>query len=152
MFTMALATRPINATKKNNPMAEHGVVRRVSEMMVSTLVTITGEESVKEAANRLLKGNTNHLPVIDSENRLIGIVTTFDISKAFACDEEDQKVSEIMTRSVITALPDEPVDLAARRLQMNNIGALVVIDPTKKVLGMLNSYDLGDLVGERWHT
>ena len=82
---------------------------------------------------------------------MIGIVTTFDISKAFACDEEDQKVSEIMTRSVITALPDEPVDLAARRLQMNNIGALVVIDPTKKVLGMLNSYDLGDLVGERWH-
>lgn len=150
-FTMALATRPINATKKNKPMAEHGVVRRVSEMMVSTFVTITGEESVKEAANRLLKGNTNHLPVIDSENRLIGIVTTFDISKAFACDEEDQKVSEIMTRSVITALPDEPVDLAARRLQMNNIGALVVIDPTKKVLGMLNSYDLGDLVGERWH-
>ncbi|HJK47606.1 MAG TPA: homocysteine biosynthesis protein [Methanocorpusculum sp.] len=150
-FTMALATRPINATKKNKPMAEHGVVRRVSEMMVSTFVTITGEESVKEAANRLLKGNTNHLPVIDSENRLIGIVTTFDSSKAIACDEEDQKVSEIMTRSVITALPDEPVDLAARRLQMNNIGALVVIDPTKKVLGMLNSYDLGDLVGERWH-
>ena len=150
-FTMALATRPIKATKKNKPMDDHGVVRRVSEMMVSTFVTITGEESVKEAANRLLKGNTNHLPVIDSENRLIGIVTTFDISKAFACDEEDQKVSEIMTRSVITALPDEPVDLAARRLQMNNIGALVVIDPTKKVLGMLNSYDLGDLVGERWH-
>lgn len=150
-FTMALATRPINATKRNRPMAEHGVVRRVSEMMVGTFVTITGEESVKEAANRLLKGNTNHLPVIDAENRLIGIVTTFDISKAFARDEEDQKVSAIMTRSVITALPDEPVDLAARRLQQNNIGALVVIDTAKKVLGMLNSYDLGDLVGERWH-
>lgn len=132
-------------------MAEHGVVRRVSEMMVGTFVTITGEESVKEAANRLLKGNTNHLPVIDAENRLIGIVTTFDISKAFARGEEDQKVSEIMTRSVITALPDEPVDLAARRLQQNNIGALVVIDTAKKVLGMLNSYDLGDLVGERRH-
>lgn len=150
-FTMALATRPINATKRNRPMAEHRFVRRVSEMMVGTFVTITGEESVKEAANRLLKGNTNHLPVIDAENRLIGIVTTFDISKAFARDEEDQKVSEIMTRSVITALPDEPVDLAARRLQQNNIGALVVIDTAKKVLGMLNSYDLGDLVGERWH-
>ena len=35
-FTMALATRPINATKKNKPMAEHMVVRRVSEMMVGT--------------------------------------------------------------------------------------------------------------------
>ena len=148
---MVLETRQLNATKKNKPMAVLGVVRRVSVMMVSTFVTITGEESVKEAANRLLKGNTNHLPVIDSENRLIGIVTTFDISKAFACDEEDQKVSEIMTRSVITAVTGEVVELAASKLQKNNIGALMVNDPTKKVLGMLNSYDLGDLVGERWH-
>ncbi len=150
-FTMAAATRPINAVKVNKPMAEHGSTRRVSEMMVATFVTITGNESVKEAANRLLKGNTNHLPVIDAENRLIGIVTTFDISKAFARDEEDQTVAEIMTRNVITVLPDEPVDLAARKLQVNNIGALVVVDATKKVLGLLNSYDLGDLVGERWH-
>jgi len=150
-FTMALATRPISATKRNKPMAEHGVIRRVSEMMVRTFVTITGEESVKEAANRLLKGDTNHLPVIDAEDRLIGIVTTFDISKAFALNEEDQTVSEIMIRSVITALPDDPVDLAARRLQQNNIGALVVTDTAKKVIGLLNSYDLGDLVGERWH-
>lgn len=150
-FTMALATRPINSVKKNRLMAEHGVVRRVSELMVATFVTITGEKSVKEAATRLLKGNTNHLPVIDKENRLIGIVTTFDISKAFARDEEDRTVSEIMTRNVITVMPDEPVDLAARKLQQNNIGALVVIDTTKKVHGMLNSYDLGDLVGGRWH-
>lgn len=150
-FTMAAATRPINAVRVNKPMAEHGAIRRVSEMMVANFITITGNESVKEAANRLLKGNTNHLPVIDAENRLIGIVTTFDISKAFARDEEDQTVAEIMTRNVITVLPDEPVDLAARKLQINNIGALVVVDTAKKVLGLLNSYDLGDLVGERWH-
>ncbi|MDV0442255.1 homocysteine biosynthesis protein [Methanorbis furvi] len=150
-FLMASATRPINAVKKNRPMSEHGVVRRVSEMMVATFVTITGEKSVKEAATLLLKANTNHLPVIDAENRLTGIVTTFDISKAFARDEEDRSVSNIMTRNVITAVPDEPVDLAARRLLQHNIGALVVVDPAKKVLGMLNSQDLGDLVGERWH-
>ena len=61
----------------------------ITEMMVSTFVTITGQESVKEAAKRLLKGETNHLPVIDAENRLIGIVTTYDVSKAFANDAQE---------------------------------------------------------------
>ena len=148
-FTMALASRPIDSQKRNKPMAEKGYVYHVNEMMVSTFVTITGQESVKEAAKRLLKGETNHLPVIDAENRLIGIVTTYDVSKAFANDEQDMTVSEIMTKNVITIAPDAPVDFAARTLQQHNIGALVVIDASRHILGMLNSYDLGDLVGGR---
>jgi uncharacterized protein (DUF39 family)/CBS domain-containing protein len=148
-FTMALASRPIDALKINKPMAEKGNVRHVNEMMVLEFVTITGNESVKQAAKRLLKGETNHLPVIDADNRLIGIVTTYDVSRAFAKDEQDMTVSEIMTRDVITIGPDAPVDFAARKLQQYNIGALVVIDYDRHILGLLNSYDLGDLVSGR---
>ena len=148
-FTMALATRPINAVKRNRPMAEKGNTVYVSELMETKFVTITGQESVKEAAKRLLVGETNHLPVIDSENRVIGIVTTYDVSKAFANDEQDLSIAEIMTKNVITISPDSPVDFAARALQKHNIGSLVVIDKNRRVLGLLNSYDLGDLVGRR---
>ena len=146
---MALASRPIDTLKRNKPMNEKGYVCHVNEMMESTFVTITGKESVKEAAKRLLKGETNHLPVIDAENRLIGILTTYDVSKAFAKDEQDMTVSEIMTKNVITIGPDAPADFAARKLQQHNIGALVVVDSSRHILGMLNSYDLGDLVGGR---
>ena len=80
---------------------------------------------------------------------MIGIVTTYDVSRAFAKDEQDMTVSEIMTRDVITIGPDAPVDFAARKLQQYNIGALVVIDYDRHILGLLNSYDLGDLVSGR---
>lgn len=150
-FTMALATRPIDAVKRNKPMAEKNMVVHVNEMMISQFVTITGDESVKEAARRLSKGDTNHLPVIDKDNRLIGIVTTYDVSKAFANDDEDCTVSQIMTKNVISITPDAPVDLAARMLQKNNIGSLVVVDNSRRVLGLLNSYDLGDLISGGWH-
>jgi CBS domain-containing protein len=130
-------------------MAEKGNTVYVSELMETKFVTITGQESVKEAAKRLLVGETNHLPVIDSENRVIGIVTTYDVSKAFANDEQDLSVAEIMTKNVITISPDSPVDFAARALQKHNIGSLVVVDKNRRVLGLLNSYDLGDLVGRR---
>ena len=148
-FTMALATRPIDGKKVNKPMAEKGTTVHVSELMETRVVTITGEESVKEAAKRLFKGETNHLPVIDKENHLKGIVTTYDVSTAFANDEQDRTVADIMTKNVISISPDAPVDVAARTLQKFNIGALVVVDANYRVLGLLNSYALGDLVGGR---
>ncbi|HJJ47991.1 MAG TPA: homocysteine biosynthesis protein [Methanocorpusculum sp.] len=148
-FTVALPTRPINGKKVNHVMIEKGTTVRVSELMERKVITIGGEDSVKEAARRLLKGETNHLPVIDRENRLCGIVTTYDVSKAFANDNQDKNVTDIMTKRVITTGADVPVDVAARTLQKNNIGALVVVDTANKVLGLLHSYALGDLVGRR---
>jgi len=145
-FTVAAATIPIDAKKINKPMAEKGDTVYVSEVMDTSITTITEHETVKEAAKRLLNGETNHLPVIDLENHLKGIITTFDVSKAFANDDQDQNVDEIMVKKVITTTPDTPVDLAARTLQQNNIGALVVIDNNRHVVGLLNSYNLGDLV------
>ena len=148
-FLMAAATRPIDNKKRNKPMAEKGNTVHVSDRMVKKFVTITDDQSVKEAATLLLKGETNHLPVIDRENRLKGIVTTYDVSKAFANDCQDTTVAEIMVRNVYTTTPDASIDVAARILQQNNIGALVVVDSDHHVKGLLNSYDLGDLVIRR---
>ncbi|HJJ54910.1 MAG TPA: CBS domain-containing protein, partial [Methanocorpusculum sp.] len=148
-FLMGAATRPIDNKKVNKPMAEKGYMVHVADLMVRKFVTITGEETVKEAAKRLLTGETNHLPVIDKQNRLIGIVTTYDVSRAFAMDAQDSTVADIMVKNVFTITPDAPIDLAAHSLQQNNIGALVVIDNDHHVKGMLNSYDLGDLVVRR---
>ncbi len=148
-FLMAAATRPIDNKKVNKPMAEKRYMVHVTDLMVRKFVTITGGETVKEAAKCLYHGETNHLPVVDAENRLIGIVTTYDVSKAFAMDAQDSKVSDIMVKNVFTVSPDSPIDLAAHSLQQNNIGALVVVDANCHVLGMLNSYDLGDLMVRR---
>ncbi|HJJ36778.1 MAG TPA: homocysteine biosynthesis protein [Methanocorpusculum sp.] len=148
-FLMGAATRPIDSRKINKPMAEKGYMVHVNDLMVRKFVTITGEETVKEAAKRLLTGETNHLPVIDAQNRLIGIVTTYDVSRAFAIDAQDSMVSDIMVKNVFTITPDAPIDLAAHSLQQNNIGALVVVDAERHVKGLLNSYDLGDLVVRR---
>lgn len=148
-FLMAKATHPIDNTKCNKPMAEKGETVHVSDVMVKSFVTVTGDQTVKEAAKLLLKGDTNHLPVIDKENRLSGIVTTYDISKAFANDVQEATVSEIMVQKVYTTTPDVPIDVAASMLQQNNIGALVVIDANRHVLGLLHSYDLGERVVRR---
>ena len=146
-MTLALPTRPIDRTKTVRPMVETAQGPRVREIMDRQVVAITGDESVTVAAKKLLKGETNHLVVLDHEGRLAGVVTTYDLSKAVLRPERAMTVADVMTRRVITTESDEPVDIAARKLQRNNISALPVVDADRHVIGMLTGTNLSRLIG-----
>ncbi len=114
------------------------------------VVSIAESEEIKTAAQKLLKGETNHLPVIDKTGRLVGIVTTFDVSKAVANPGKAKLVRDIMKKKVVTTTPDEAVDIAVQKLEQNNISALPVVDANQHVIAMLTAINLGKLFGGRW--
>ncbi|NMB78429.1 MAG: CBS domain-containing protein [Methanomicrobiales archaeon] len=147
---LTLPTRPIDAQKTNKAMHQTTPGPRVLDIMSRPVITIREDEEITAAAKKLLKGETNHLPVVNRENKLVGIVTTFDISKAVANPGKGNLVRDIMKKKVITATPDESVDLAVRRLEQNNISALPVIDKEHHVIAILTAMDLGKCFGGRW--
>jgi CBS domain-containing protein len=59
-------------------------------------------------------------------------------------------VKDIMKTKVITAAPDESVDIAIQKLEQNNISALPVVDKDHHVIALLTAMDLGKLLGGRW--
>ena len=146
---LALPTRRIDPAKRVKPMRETAASPRVREIMNRQVISITEDEEIRVAAKRLLKGETNHLPVLDGNGALVGIITTYDVSKAVVNDGRLKQVKDIMTRQVIKTTPDEPVDIAARKLERNNISALPVVDATNRVVGILSAIDLGKLFGGR---
>lgn len=101
--------------------------------------------SVRDAARKIIEDRFNHLPVVDEKNRLIGIVTSWDVSKAIALSR-DGDLAPIMTRSVITVAPDDPADLAVRLLEKHNISALPVIDKERRVMGIVTGEGLSKLI------
>jgi L-aspartate semialdehyde sulfurtransferase len=147
---LTLPTRRIDPMKRARPMRETARTPRVREIMNRQVISITEDEEIRAAAKRLLKGETNHLPVLDRNGLLVGIVTTYDISKAVVLDGKLHQVKDIMTRRVIKTNPEEAVDIAAQKLEKNNISALPVVDPANRVVGILSAIDLGKLFGGRW--
>jgi len=148
---LALPTRRIDPAKRSKPMRETAVTPRVREIMDRRVISITEDEDIRVAAKKLLKGETNHLPVVDASGLLVGIVTTYDVSKAVVSNGRFRQVKDIMTRNVIRTTPDEPVDIAAQKLEQNNISALPVVDAGNRVVGILSAIDLGKLLpGRRW--
>jgi uncharacterized protein (DUF39 family)/CBS domain-containing protein len=104
---------------------------------VKPAITCTLKETVNQVAKKLFEHTTNHIVVVDEENRLKGIVTSWDITRAVAQGRNDLR--EIVTTKVYTASLDDPIDFSAREMTKHDISALPVIDSQKKVIGIVTA-------------
>ncbi len=95
---------------------------------------------LKIVAKLIIQKNTNHIIITDHEGRLEGIVTSFDVTKAIA--EDKRELKEIITKRVITTTEHEPIDIAIRKMKINDISALPIIDQDNKVIGIITSEEL----------
>ena len=93
----------------------------------------------------MVQNSINHLPVVDEKNKLLGIVTSWDVANAVAHGKE--KLTDVMTKKVIIAREEEPVDVIARRIDKNKISGLPIIDKDNRVKGMVTAEDISRLIG-----
>ncbi|MDD1675323.1 MAG: homoserine O-acetyltransferase [Methanomicrobiales archaeon] len=117
----------------------------VRDVMVREVATITEGSTIREATKLMIDREINHLPVLSEEGLLVGIVTSWDIAKAIACDHVS--LEEIMTHDVITTTPETSIEEAAKKMAQHTISALPVIDENERVVGIVSSEGLSTLVG-----
>jgi len=108
-------------------------------------ITCAEHDEIKEVANRIINRSVNHMVVVDEQDKLKGIVTSWDITKAVA--EGKKKLIDIIVRKVLTTTPDESLEAASRKMAQHQISALPVIDHNRKVLGIITSEDISKLRG-----
>lgn len=150
-FLLTQSVQPLPESGSSKPMKQTKEFPNVGDVMSRDVITVRESIGIEDAASRIVGGKFDHLPVVSDQDKLIGIVTSWDISKAVA-NGNISKISEIMTRRVYSAKQDEPVELAARTLDTHSISALPVIDRDGHVIGMITSNDLSRLLaGRRSH-
>lgn len=116
----------------------------VKDVMSRKIVSVAPEESAAVAARLLARYNVGALPVCTAEGRLKGMVTDRDIVLRCVAAEEDPqrtRVSEIMTRRVISVGAQEAASTATELMAREQVRRLPV-EENGKVIGMVS---LGDL-------
>jgi acetoin utilization protein AcuB len=123
-------------------------------------VTISPEASFFEARNLIHEKGVRHLPVVDKNGKLVGIVTDSDIREAAPSDATllsiqelnyllgKLKVSSFMTpkQKLITITPDTLIEEAVKLMHDNKISCLPVME-REKLYGIFTETDaLGHLV------
>ena len=138
-FFLTAPVETLSRETESHPMKVTSEIKFVSGFM-SAAVTCTLKETITEVANKIVKNDQDHVPVVDDVGKLIGIVTTFDLTWALA--KGKLNLADIVTRKVITTTPDDPISVAARKMKENSISALPVIDSKNKLLGLITSGDV----------
>lgn len=101
--------------------------------------TIDVNSSLQDAASLIVKGRRSMIAVLDSASKLVGVVTTWDVTRAISEGViADTGLEGVLTAEVITAAPNDSIVDVARSLEQNQISAMPVVDDGK-VKGLVNS-------------
>jgi IMP dehydrogenase len=114
-------------------------VKRSENGMINNPITLSKDAVVKDALKMMKEFSIGGIPIVDKDNRLIGIVTNRDLRF-----ERNIKrpLQEIMTKEVITAPLHTNFDKAADILQQHRIEKLPVIDKNGKLVGLITYRDI----------
>ncbi len=113
-------------------------VKRAESFIISEVFTIRPDETVKNATELMNQYNVHGLPVLNDDENLIGIVTWRDIRFA----DDNLKVTDVMTKDVITATDEVSLDEAKTILHKHRIEKLPIVDSNGKLNGLITIKDI----------
>ena len=128
-----------------------------ADVMVTNVITVGLDACLQDVAHLLLTNRISAVPVVDSDGKVVGIVSEGDLMRraeagtgrrrswwlslltgkeglaAQYVKEHSRKVADVMTRDVITATPDTPLQDIANVLEKNSIKRVPIIEDGKMV-------------------
>lgn len=130
---------------------------QAADLMTTEVVTIDEDATAQEAAALMLRHRISALPVVDRSGKLVGIVSEGDLMRRAELGTErdrswwlelltanrdlaadyvkahGRKVGEVMTRKLITATPETPINAIALMLEKHGIKRVPILDHGKLV-------------------
>lgn len=133
--------------------SHRALARRVRERMTRDPITIKAQGSIESALEKMRKGNFRHLPVVDENNRLLGMFSDRDLRLVYPSpvhdakeDETEQfratRVGDIASFDPISVLPETALEEAAELMVRWKVEALPVIAGDDHLVGIITTSDL----------
>jgi len=143
----------------------HAEQLKVRDIMTTEVVTVRPETALREAARMLLDLRISGLPVIDTDNRLLGIVTEADFLCAMGIPchhpshnlwqtletmfrhqpmqrEKPEKVADIMVSQAITLQPEDTLHDVIETMKRHHIKRVIVTDAQQQIQGIVTRSNL----------
>lgn len=137
----------IGVLHKNMSAAQQAIkvrkVKRAESGMILDPVTLHLDALVGDAKASMREHSIGGIPVVDENQKLIGIVTNRDLRF-----EKDNKrpIAEVMTKTnLVTVAEGTSLEQAEGILQTNKIEKLPVVDSTNKLVGLITFRDITKL-------
>jgi len=113
-------------------------VKRSGSVMIENPYSISADKSIEDALDYAQDKDISGLLVVDSNSKLIGIVTERDLLFA----NKTSKIQDVMTKDVITAKLGVTLDESKEILHKHRIEKLPIVDDSGLIKGLITSKDI----------
>jgi CBS domain-containing protein len=116
----------------------------VREVMKKTVVTCKEKDSLKHCADLMRDWKIGMLPVIDSKQQLVGILTDRDMVVRGMAENRplSTEAKELMTKRLITCRQEDELWFAEERMATERKSRIVVVDDSRHVVGVISLSDI----------
>ena len=115
-------------------------VKRSENGVITNPFSLFSDNSLEEADRLMAKYRISGVPIVDTEGKLIGIITNRDMKFE---DDMSRRIDEVMTKkNLVTGREGTTVDEAKRILQANKIEKLPIVDEDFKLKGLITIKDI----------
>jgi CBS-domain-containing membrane protein len=116
----------------------------VRSIMSTDVVTISPEQTVKEAAHLMLDNQLQQLPVVDDQYRLVGLITSYDLWRNRRKKKKSEKdlIGHVMTTRVVKLAPKDKVGTAAELFMDRRFKTLPVVNLEGRLKGVVTAFDV----------
>ena len=126
----------------------------VKDLMKTEVITLTPGTTLQEARAKMTDLGVHHLPVVDPERHLIGILSHRDLTRALepALAAQGMRATiaagDVMTTDLVVAHPETPAAMAVEAMIACKIGSVPVVDDTNHLVGMVTETDFLEIAHE----
>jgi len=115
---------------------------RAQDVMTAHLYTVMADTPIPDAIELLIEHRISGLPVVDAQQRLLGMLTEKDMLRVLYEEPGHVRtVSDLMTRELRTFQTDDPLEIVADCLMANHFRRVPVLSGDKLV-GLISRADL----------
>jgi acetoin utilization protein AcuB len=110
--------------------------------MMPSPITVSAQTSIEQAIELMKLNSIRHLPVVDSQNKLLGLLTLADLKQALIPSMlGDLTLTDMMIKMPHTVGPDDDIEIAAQLIYKHKISGLPVIS-NGLLVGILTESDI----------
>jgi len=128
----------------------------VKEIMTREVHVLSDKDSVEDAIENMIKWEVGALPVTDSQDKIVGIVSERDFVLLMAGVLTDELVENYMTENVISTTPGTRIEGASKIMVRNKLRRIPVIGEERKtphpekekIVGIVTATDVMEFLGE----
>lgn len=129
----------------------------IRDLMTNPVITLHPSDKMEKAAEIFENKPFHHIPVVDDERKVVGIISRHDYYKilnAFTVFSTENSIKsnetilkalltrDVMTQQIATINVNDPINKAVGIFQENRFHALPVVDDQKQLQGIITTYDL----------